>query len=330
MNTNDSRFDLIRRCRDGEASMEELAQLESCLREDTDFRLAYVRYINLDVALSALVKTVPMPEATMPASRPHRNLWLSWRPLTAAAAGIVFGMFSASFVWGYVVPRVTRASSIWLPVAKGSFEEPMVPLRIGATPSLAAWSADPCAVVSAENGIEPLHRMHMLRALGSVAKNANGRPTLSGEFMQLVDMRLFKEQFADGCADLKCSAWFNAVADTGNQDYAATLEIYALRGNPSEVPASEPRNWLAREQIVRSMKRIIIDHDPAAWQASGVRVELPPETDFVAVTFRLAPTRPLMNTVPPAFPGHYVDHVRLALVRGAREESMEPIPTDSD
>jgi hypothetical protein len=53
MNTNDPRLELIRRCRDGEASTEELAQLDSNLREDADFRQAYVRYINLDVASSA-------------------------------------------------------------------------------------------------------------------------------------------------------------------------------------------------------------------------------------------------------------------------------------
>jgi hypothetical protein len=73
MNTNDPRFELIRRCRDGGASTEELAQLESCLREDTDFRHAYVRYVNLDVALSAVAKAVPMPETSMTPSQPPRK-----------------------------------------------------------------------------------------------------------------------------------------------------------------------------------------------------------------------------------------------------------------
>jgi len=85
MNTQDPRFELIRRCRDGEASTEELAQLESCLLKDADFRLAFVRYSNLDVALSAVAKTVRKPEKIMASSLPCRNAWLSWRPLTAAA-----------------------------------------------------------------------------------------------------------------------------------------------------------------------------------------------------------------------------------------------------
>ena len=59
MNTNDSRFELIRRCRDGEASTEELAQLEASLLADEGFRQACVRYLNLDVALGAAVKTMP-------------------------------------------------------------------------------------------------------------------------------------------------------------------------------------------------------------------------------------------------------------------------------
>ena len=323
MNPNE----LIQRYLHGEATDADVAELERLLASDPALRRKLIVETGIDSGLCEIARE----RASQPSVvTPRRSVWLSWRPLTAAAAGLVIGLFSASVVWGYVVPRITQASSIWLPVMKGSFEKPMEPLKGGASPSLATWSGDKCAVVSAENGIEPLHQMHMLRVIGSAGKNANGRATLSGEFIQLVDMRPFKEQFADGCADLKCSAWFNAVADTAGQDYTATFELYALCGDPSAVPADETRSWLARENIVRTMKRIVFDDDPAKWQASGVRVELPPETDFVAVTFRLAPAPPLLKTVPAAFPGHYVDFVRLALVSSARETSNDPMPTDSD
>ena len=97
MNTNDPRFELIRRSRDAEASSEELAQLESLLREDAEFRQVYVRYINLDVAMGAVAKTVPMLETPMTPARPRRTGWLSWRPLAAAAAIVLLGILAV--VW---------------------------------------------------------------------------------------------------------------------------------------------------------------------------------------------------------------------------------------
>jgi len=97
MNTNDPRFELIRRSRDAEASSEELAQLESLLREDAEFRQFYVRYINLDVAMGAVAKTVPMLETPMTPARPRRTGWLSWRPLAAAAAIVLLGILA--IVW---------------------------------------------------------------------------------------------------------------------------------------------------------------------------------------------------------------------------------------
>ncbi len=328
MNTERELTELIRRYIDGTASAQDRDALQQTLRHKPSARRLFARYANIDTTLGggSIILKEPMPTA-----RPVRKRWLPWHPLTAAAAGLALGLFSASLVWGYVGPRAGAASSFWLPVVQGSFENPALPLNIGAAPSFGIWSADKSAVVQAENGITPADQSHMLRVIGSVGKNTRGRPALNGEFVQLIDMRPFKEQFADGCADLKCSAWFNAVADTADQNYTATLEVYAMQGDPSAVsPLVEGRSWLAREQIARSMKRIILDRDPAAWQASGVRVELPPETDFVAVTFRFTSAQAHMNTIPPEFPGHYVDFVRLALVCRARADRTELLPLDSD
>ena len=83
MNTNDPRFELIRRHRDGEATAEDLAQLGSSLRNDASFREAYVRYMNLDVALGAVAKTNSPP---VKVNVSFRSRWLQWRPLAAAAA----------------------------------------------------------------------------------------------------------------------------------------------------------------------------------------------------------------------------------------------------
>ena len=94
MKTNDSRFEIIRRCQDGEASGEELAQLESWLREDEDFRLDYLRYQNVDVAL----EMVALSETAVPSSETRAVKWKVWPTLAAAAVFAVLGLL-AGLVW---------------------------------------------------------------------------------------------------------------------------------------------------------------------------------------------------------------------------------------
>ena len=61
------------------------AAITDCLREQ---------------AVSALFREDAQPFATAKAT--PRSRWLHWRPLAAAAAGIVFGMFCTSMVWAGV------------------------------------------------------------------------------------------------------------------------------------------------------------------------------------------------------------------------------------
>ena len=58
MRSSNASLELMRRCLDGEASEEEFARLEELLRNDAEFRTDYLRYANIDSALSALPKSL--------------------------------------------------------------------------------------------------------------------------------------------------------------------------------------------------------------------------------------------------------------------------------
>ena len=58
-----------------------------------------------DDSIVSLLGTEPAVSATY-AAKPAR--WYSWRPATAAAAGIVFGMLCTSVLFGYVVQRAVQ------------------------------------------------------------------------------------------------------------------------------------------------------------------------------------------------------------------------------
>jgi len=102
MNRTEHELELMRLYLEGVASLEETQELESLIVKDASVRQDFLRYTHLDSALAGVRRSQPSVGA------PRRSVWLSWRPLTAAAAGILFGMFCTSVVFGFVAPSLGR------------------------------------------------------------------------------------------------------------------------------------------------------------------------------------------------------------------------------
>lgn len=101
MNPNE----LILRYLHGEATDAEVAELDRLLACDPALRLKLIVETGIDAGLCEIARErASQPSAVVP----RRSVWLSWRPLTAAAAGIVFGMFCTSVVFGYSMPRMVE------------------------------------------------------------------------------------------------------------------------------------------------------------------------------------------------------------------------------
>ena len=314
MNTNDPRFELIRRCRDGAASTEEVAQLESCLREDADFRLAYVRYFNLDVALSAVAKAVPKPETIMASSLPRRNAWLSWRPLTAAAAGIVFGMFCTSVVFGFGARSVEKV----ILLLQESFESEPAPLVTGVPPGPDRWSGDYSDIVAEFEGVNPKDGSKMARLLRSDYEGRTvPRPSRQGDLMRVLDVRPFLSDAKGGDVVMTLSAQFNAASFPSSERYDGMVTIYALGSDTNLHGATE--DSVKEDALAFSIGECRnVDRDAGTWQAAATRLLLPPGTEsvMVKVSFRRMPVgAETLSSLPEslAFAGHFVDDVRASI-----------------
>ena len=146
MKTDDPRYDLIRRQFAGEATEDDLQQLEAALRDDASFRADYVRYLNLDVALGAAAQVATLREsgtgkiATFPQSStrlsPHYVRWLA--AAAACAALVVFLALPRHTKPQRAQPHIaTVLSSTENRIARVSVEPPsMFPVWASPTASL--------------------------------------------------------------------------------------------------------------------------------------------------------------------------------------------------
>lgn len=157
--------DLIQRYIAGLTTEEETALLQDSLKRDDAVARLYLRYMNLDVALEAhagsqvAVTEMLLSRAQIEPQRSPR--WLSWRPLTAAAAGLAIGLFSASMVFGFATFQAA-VKRIPLPVFDAGLESG-ARLDLGVPRRPGQWGADSARVVSAENGVRPVEGQHMMR-----------------------------------------------------------------------------------------------------------------------------------------------------------------------
>lgn len=305
MNTNDPRFELIRRCRDGEASTEELAQLNYSLREDTDFRQAYVRYINVDVALSAVAKVLPMPEEPMTPSRPSRSAWLSWRPLTAAAAGIVFGMFCTSVVFGYVAQRAALMKKIPLAVFDPGFEDVEPPLDDGLPKRVGQWGVDSARLVPAENGVQPLEGEHMLR-LEPIPREKQVKNHTSRVY-QLLDLRAQPQEILAGDAEVQVTASFFVTRHDFNSRYL--IRVIAL-DEPPETATTEFWSKTERDDVVSVSQRYDRMPGDGGWQTCSLKIPLPRGAKTLVFILGAMP----LEDASVQASVHYLDDVQVSLL----------------
>ena len=169
MNEKDTHLELIRRYLDGTATAEETQALEALILRDPAMRREFLRYAHLDAALAGNLRPTMIEgvlrtaRQTAQASAKPRPRWLQWRPLWAAAAGLVFGLFSASVVWAYAVPRAKTAVQRTVPIFTESFENPQSLPHRGFPTGAGGWFGDLSVASTAPDEVKPVDGKHMAR-----------------------------------------------------------------------------------------------------------------------------------------------------------------------
>lgn len=292
------------------------AELNTLLRENADARSTMARLMVDEQALISRLRDDSIVALLEPAPKVVTQLrtsprWFTWRPLTAAAAGLVIGLFSASMVFGFgVVRSLERVVSL----LQESFESGPAPLVKGIPHEVNLWSGDFSEIVEKYEGMKPAHGEKMVRVLRSDFEGkASSMPNRQGDLSRVIDVRPFMREANGGEVVMTLSALFNAAPFPDSQRYDGVVTLYAL-GELGSTEESLMEDALA----ISNGSCNSMDRDPSTWESATSRLLLPTGTEFVVlkVSFRRwpkgsgdQPSLPDLMT----FAGHFVDDVRASV-----------------
>ena len=130
MNMNDhGEIDtLISACLDGCLSDADADRLSRWIEESSEVRQRYWELASVHAMIEQSMQSTSMKAITgqvvVPA--PKSGSHFRWSRITSVAAGILIGIFSASMVWAYAIPRVSKTSSENREIVFESFEDPQM------------------------------------------------------------------------------------------------------------------------------------------------------------------------------------------------------------
>lgn len=241
-----------------------------------------------------------------------RPVWLQWRPLAAAAAGIVFGILCTSVVFAYVAPLAGKMVKL----LQESFESGPAPLVTGVPVVPGRWSGDYSEVVGEQQGVKPEHGQRMLRFLRADYEGKANAGGYVADVQQLIDLRPYQREFADGGAVLQLSAGFNAFEFPASESYGGLMSLHALDAEMVTSGFMDDRQMLNAESLaMASSSRLLLDRSPATWQRLTTELRLPPNTEFLLI--RVGVTHVTKAQRRSEFDGHYLDDVRVVVTRRA-------------
>jgi len=307
-------LDLLHGYLNGTLDEADFARFQSLLRESAEARRTLRSLSTVETKLTQLAAIDPETVRLLPENARENGpsfRWLSWRPLTAAAAGLVMGLFGASMVFAYVAPSLGKVITL----LRESFESGPAPLVTGVPLEPGKWSGDYSEVVE-QQSVKPASGKKMLRFLRGDYEGRDIPSSHSSDVFRLVDVRPFRREFADGGAVVQLTAVFNALPFPVDGSFNATLTLFALDASLVGNEIVKGENVLSVESLAFSRSsRVGMDRDPATWQKVSNELRLPPSTEFLMVRMGMSNNTKLKDKRRDRFAGHFADNVQLVIAR---------------
>lgn len=292
--------DLIQRHMAELLDEEEALALQNGLRHDPELRRLYLHYMSLDVALEAHAgSTARVHEMLL--SPPHTKSkrwhgWLQWRPLTAAAAGLVMGLFSATMVWAYAAHQRS------VTLMHEGFETSPTIARKHFPESAAQWSVVGVKLVGPEGDVSPKEGARMLR-LEPRAKEKTTR------MYYAVDLRSFPPMTPGQRRQYQLRASFHAAVAGKTDHYMLRSAAFA-----DELSEIDP-HWMLDQwsdiqdhSLSSAARSLKVPSGDARWEDLSLTMDVPAGARILVISVWAA----TLEDKAEDRAAHYVDDIRLS------------------
>lgn len=233
--------------------------------------------------------------------KPSGFSWLSWRPLAAAAAGIVFGMLCTSVAFGYLMPALSRSRQIWTE----SFESGVARTKPGLPKEAGAWCGDVAEVVAANEQMPAKSGSKMLRFVSATYPGENSPHSVWGDVYRLVDVR----GMVDGdSAVARLTAHFAQAAPSSSEAYRCSVAVIAL----DEMPSAHTLTEIRSAGAASSTRTMALPAD-SQWHALATDVAVSKQTQFLFVHLAVFLKSPQVAEGVLEFRAHFLDDVKIDL-----------------
>lgn len=245
-------------------------------------------------------------EETVKPRAKARSMWLQWKPVAAAAAGIVLGMFGTSMVFAYVAPKMTQR----VVLLKEGFESDVARTAPGLPKETGVWSGDDAEVVDAAVGLRTKTGARVLRFNSATHAGENAAKSAWCDVYRLVDLRGVAGEEA---ASLRLVANFVSTAAAKNEEHVCFVELCAVEGDVMPVMPPDSLPWYRENSAAVATRKFPLPGD-GQWKAINVTMPMPPQAKFALVHVAVMRAKPARTVQPVKFGSHYVDDVKLELI----------------
>ena len=294
---------LINACLDGRLSEAEADRLSQWIEESSEARQRYWQLASVHGMIeqsmqSASLKAATGEEFVTPMKTVER---FRWSRISSTAAGILIGIFGASMVWAYAVPRVDPAQRESREIVIESFEDPEMKLP-GRFPIIAnQWSGAVHSVPGNDDVPAVVGTCVGQFKAPTKAKFTSAR--------YLIDLDEHPKPGDEHVRSVEVEASFF----TSNPQLSSVFQIRL--GAFSQEPGAVRPIWNDHELLLDTvLQHVGRNHvtkpgEQAGWHKLRATIEIPPGTRSVVISLGAG------NEVPGATTyDHYVDGVRVHLV----------------
>lgn len=304
---NDRELDaLIDACLDGRLSEEEAERLSTLIEVSGEARDRYWELALVHGMLEQGLQRASIKAATgeVPAAtKVTQGSFFRWPRLTAAAAGILIGIFSASVVRAYKEPLGKRSHREMTELLFESFEDPSVSYSARFPGRAGVWHGE-LSVIKAEEEIEAMR--------GNYVAKVSPVPDRKFSYARrIMDLSELPEAEEGKLREIEVQASFLG----SNPDQPSQFQIRL--GVFSEAPEDVRPIWNNEAVLFdRVLLHVGENHttgpDEAGWHKMRTSVEIPPHARSLVVSLAVADAGEN-----PARTDHYLDAIRFRLIESS-------------